>query len=145
MGIDDTVLLNLSQTQSFPSSKANEESSNIVKKPLQVSASVGPSQTHEPGSSIDESYNRSNSDYELQKVAASLNHLLSDLKNDSETTLYPALDRESKDRKIESRYNDEKSIYYSSDENEQDLELIFDPLGNSFTDSRTGNRYILDD
>ncbi len=106
---------------------------------------MGPSQTHEPGSSIDESYNRSNSDYELQKVAASLNHLLSDLKNDSETTLYPALDRESKDRKIESRYNDEKSIYYSSDESEQDLELIFDPLGNSFTDSRTGNRYILDD
>lgn len=120
----------------------NEYISPSSNKPLQVSTAVGP----ESQSLLQESFNRSYSDQELDMVANSLNNLLSDLKHDSETTLYPTKDTEECDMPYKEKLRQEDSVYYSSDEeNEGNLELVFDPLGSSFTDPRTGKRYILDD
>jgi hypothetical protein len=151
-------ILNVSQTQTKSlvtlGSQACNESTNLEEESLIVSSGVGPnSQPYNDvlETAVEESYNQISSDDELQKVTASLNNLLSDLKHDSETTLFPGADKQSKDMQFGSSYHDEQSrkeesIYCSSDEEaDHDLELVFDPLGNSFTDPRTGKRYILDD
>lgn len=127
--------------------KEHDDNFKVVNKPVYVSSAAGQSPMKPNsvlGSPLKESFNHSYSDDELELVANSLNNLLSDLKHDSEATLYPTKDPDD-DLKYNAKIRTDDSVYYSSDEeSDGNMELIFDPLGSSFTDPRTGKQYTLD-